>query len=320
MTHPHAAPPRFPDFIIGGAPKCGTTSIHFILKQNPDIGIPDEEIHFFDADDPVSHPDFLFTDGPKLSWFDPRPDHVPSIDWYSSRFSRFTNAKRIGEDSTTYLFSDVAPARIKAMLPNVRLIFMVRDPIKRAYSQYWHMIRSSRATCSFEKAIIRYPSIMLGSTYTPNLERYLKVFGADQVKIGVFEDFLADQQAFMDDMTDFIGANRMSLETAETWFNRTYYPSNPQWQQWQNRIGQLIVQGRYRNHMGQREGWQERFRNKLHYRWFRYVNPLLLTAEKPPKMRSDTRAYLEQHLSARNQGLSDLLGRDMSQVWQGFSG
>ncbi|MEL6524037.1 MAG: sulfotransferase, partial [Pseudomonadota bacterium] len=227
MAQSASAQDRFPDFIIGGAPKCGTTSIHFILKQHPEIGIPDEEIHFFDADDPVSHPDFLFTKGPKLEWFDPRPSATDSVQWYASRFTPHAEAKLIGEDSTTYLFSNVAPARIKAMLPDVRLVFMLRDPVKRAYSQYWHMIRSSRATCSFEQAIIEHPSIMLGSTYTPNLERYLKVFGQGQVKIAVFEDFLADQQGFMDDMTSYLGASQMSLDTAETWFNRTFYPSNP---------------------------------------------------------------------------------------------
>ncbi|MCV6585590.1 MAG: sulfotransferase [Marinibacterium sp.] len=311
---------RFPDFIIGGAPKCGTTSLHFILCQNPAIGMPDNEIHYFDADDPVAHPDFLFVDKGRLNWFDPRAAQQDNLNWYASRFAPFRDAPVVGEDSTTYLFSDSAPPRIKALLPDVRLIFLLRDPVKRAYSQYWHLMSTARLSCSFEAALTRHVSIILGSTYAPFLRRYLDVFGPDQVRIAVFEDFLHDKQGFIDGITDYVGAPRMSLETADTWFNRTLYPDRPGLQRMANRLGRAIVRGRYRNHMGQRQGLSERLRNKTHYYWFRHVNPRLLRVPKAPAMRDDTAQYLAQHLSARNAGLSDLLGRDLSQVWPGFEG
>ena len=131
---------RLPDFIIGGAPKCGTTSLHFILAQNPAVGIPEDEVHFFDADDPIGHPDFLFGRPGGLDWYDPCPGNVESLAWYASRFADFTDKPMIGEDSTIYLQSEVAAARIAETLPEVRLIFMLRDPVKRAYSQYWHLV------------------------------------------------------------------------------------------------------------------------------------------------------------------------------------
>ena len=46
---------KFPDFVIGGAPKCGITSRHFIFGQHPGIGLPDKEIAYFDVDDPITH-------------------------------------------------------------------------------------------------------------------------------------------------------------------------------------------------------------------------------------------------------------------------
>ena len=52
---------RFPDFIIGGAPKFVTTSGHLIFGQKPEIGLPGEEIAYFDVDDPISHSDSLRT-------------------------------------------------------------------------------------------------------------------------------------------------------------------------------------------------------------------------------------------------------------------
>jgi len=311
---------RLPDFIIGGAPKCGTTSLHFILGQSPGIGIPDNEIHYFDADDPIAHPDFLNAQGSELKWFDTRPDHTENFEWYASRFAAFQDKMLIGEDSTTYLFSPVAARRIKALLPDVRLIFLLRDPVKRAYSQYWHLICSGRLSCSFEKALSQHSSIMLGSTYAPHIAQYFGVFGRENVHVSLFEDFLADKQAFLDRITAHIGAPDMDVTALQTWFNRTYYPILPTAQQWLNKVGSRIVAGRYRNHMGQETGTAEKIRSKMHYHWFRRINPILLRAEKPPPMRPETAAYLTHHLSDRNVGLSDLLDRDLSAVWPGFRG
>lgn len=311
---------RLPDFVIGGAPKCGTTSLHFILAQNPAVGLPDEEIHYFDADDPVTHPDFLFADRDGLRWFDPRPGNADGLAWYASRFAPHADRAVVGEDSTTYLFSEVAPERMRALMPDARLIFLLRDPVRRAYSQYWHLVRSARAACSFEAAIARHPSIVLGSTYAPHLRRWTDAFGAGAVRVGLFEDFLAEPQAFVDGMCDHVGAPRMALEGAETWFNRTAYPGRPGLQRLVNRVGGRVVAGRYTHHMGRPVGRRGRLRGKLHYRWFRHVAPRLLTADRAPPMREETRAYLTQHLSARNAGLSDLLGRDLSAVWPGFEG
>lgn len=319
MNFPASQKVRLPDFIIGGAPKCGTTSLHFILARHPLVGIPDDEVHFFDADDPVGHPDFLFERRGGLEWYDPRPDHPEAMAWYASRFAELSDRPVIGEDSTIYLQSEVAPARIDALLPDVRLVFMLRDPVKRAYSQYWHLVTRGRATCSFETALSRHPSIILGSTYAPHLGRYLDRFGRDRVRIGLFEDFLADSQGFVDGMTDFLGLPRMPLDSGDNWFNRTYYPTRPRLQLLLNHVSGRIVRQQYRNHFQTRSDRQEARRSKFHYRWFRYVHPVFLKAERPPPMNTETEAYLRQHLSARNTGLSDLLGRDLSRVWPGFT-
>ncbi len=314
------ANPRYPDFIICGAPKCGTTSLHFILGQNDDVGMPDNEICYFDADDPMVHPDFLSVEQGKLSWYDIRKSNAHSLAWYGARFERFSDKLRVGEDSPTYLFSQTAPARIHDLLPEVKLIFLLRDPVKRAYSQYWHLMRTSRIACSFEQALVEDRSIILGSTYMPSIKRYLDYFDPRQVKIGIFEDFLSDEQGFVDGMTDFIGVSRMPLDSAQTWFNRSYYPGHPRLHRWANRVGKYIIRGRYRNHMGQRDTRSHKIQHKIHYYWFRYVMPRLLTDPQKPPMREDTAAYLRQHLSARNAGLSDLLQRDLSKIWPGFEG
>ncbi len=77
---------RFPDFIIAGAMKSGTTSLHHILANHPEIFIPDKEISFYDIDDFVQHPDFFFFNHD--SWSHPKlEDRLEDyFEWYESFF------------------------------------------------------------------------------------------------------------------------------------------------------------------------------------------------------------------------------------------
>lgn len=307
-------PPRLPDFIIGGAPKCGTTSLHFILGQHPDIGIPDDEINYFDADDPILHPDFFFMERGRLRWYEPSAQR----DWYAGRFAPFADKRFIGEDSTVYLFSETAPWRVRETLPDAKVVFMLRDPVRRAYSQYWHEMKMGRITCAFERAITRFPTIVRGSTYAPHLKRWIDILGEDRIKVVIFEEFVDDIRAKTSEVLDFLGAGAFPNDNYETWFNETYYPKNVTVQKWVNMIGRYAAGERYRYHMGAPDTREAHIRKKLHYWWFHKINPLFLTTGKPPPMSAATQAYLVKHLSVRNAGLSDLLGRDMTQVWENF--
>ncbi|NDW01858.1 sulfotransferase [Salipiger sp. PrR002] len=310
--------PRGPDFIIGGAPKCGTTSLHFILDQHPDVALPTDEVHFFDADDPVSHPDFLRVEDGALKWWDPGAAAEDSQRWYAERFRGFGEIGLIGEDSTTYLMSEVAAKRIAQQLPEAKVIFMLRHPVRRAYSQYWHLVKTSRAVESFEQALVRYPQIMLGSSYAAGLKRFIDALGRDRVHICLFEDFRNDIQGCVDAVTGFLGLEPMQIDPERVWFNRTKYPSAPRFHRLANHVGRKLVRGRYNRHMGGEAGIGRRVENKLHYWWFAYVNPRFMNVDRPPEMREGTRQYLEQHLSARNAGLSQLLERDLDALWPGM--
>lgn len=317
-THPsHAGLGRLPDFIIGGAPKCGTSSIHFILNQHRDIALPEQEVLFFDADDPIVHPDFFHTSHGQLRWYDPDDGLGANEAWYASRFDGVSGASLIGEDSTTYLYSEVAPARIAKRLPDAKLIFMLRHPVDRAYSQYWHIMNTGRTSLSFERALSAFPALVLGSTYTPNIKRYLEHFAKERIKVVIFEDFVKNQQGSIDDLTDFLGAARMEISTESSWYNRTYYPVSTVGQRGLNLLGQHVIAQRYRKHMqsDRKRSTSDRAWGKAHYWYFKYINPLLLRAERPPQMKPATREFLTRHLAQRNAGLSDLLGQDMSRYW-----
>ena len=309
---------RYPDFIIGGAPKSGTTSLHFILDQHEHIALPHDEVHFFDADDPVTHPDFFGFHKGSLKWWDTRSSNDAYLDWYADRFPQVSSDVLIGEDSTTYLMSELAAPRIHALLPEARLIFMLRHPVDRAYSQYWHLIKTSRISETFEQAILRRSHVLLGSSYYRGLKHFVDLFGPERVKVLIFEDFRADIQGTVNSVTGFLDVKPMQIDPSKTWFNRTKYPASLTLQMAANRLGMHLVKARYREHMGGNVSIARQVQKKLHYWWFEHLNPRLMTADRPPNMRPETRDYLSHHLSARNAGLSEFLDRDLAEIWPGI--
>jgi hypothetical protein len=111
---------KFPDFMIIGAQKAGTTSLHNYLCQHPLIdSATKKEIHFFSSD-------FLYSKG---------------LDYYHSTFP-FTNDDLLFFDaSPSYLASNVAYKRIYEYNPKIKMIALLRDPVDRAYSA-WNMYRT----------------------------------------------------------------------------------------------------------------------------------------------------------------------------------
>ena len=309
---------RFLNFTIGSAPKCGTTSLHFILDQHPDIGLSEVEIQYFDANDPITHLDLFFYRRDDPIYYNNRPTNTVFPNRYAAHFVPFADLRLVGEYSMAYLFSTVVPRRIGALLSGVRLIFMLRDPVNRAYSQYWHMVKNGRSTCSFERTIHTYPAIVRGSICPPHLQRYQVLFGADHVKTVLLEDFVDDTQGTIDAVTDFLGALRMTISREASWSNKTYYPTMLAERLAFNWIGRYLVALCYSTHLGSQKSLRIRLGRRLHHLWFTRINPLFLNAERPPPMCEATRAYLQGHLSRRNDGLSEFLGWALAAIWPGF--
>ena len=307
-----------PSFFIAGAPKCGTTSLHFALNQHPGIYLPDDEVHHYSMDDPVWHRGYFHTRGGALNgvWLGEADQQVDA--WYRQKYADAPDGAICGEDSPVYLYSPVAAHRIRQSVPDAKAIFMLRDPVKRAYSQYWHLMKMGRATQSFEDTLLSNPLLISGSTYELHLRHWIDVLGHDRVKIVLFEDYMADQGKVLDEVLAFIGAPAMDLSKVDGWANRTTYPSNPGLKRFVNRLAQPLVQLRYRDHASAELGLAGKVRSKLYYYWFHKLNPLLLKADKPPAMKAETQAYLARHFKARNQGLEALLGRDLAEVWPSF--
>jgi len=119
-----------PDFLIIGAPKCGTSSLYAYLLQHPRIATAvRKEISFFSR---------LWDLGPA---------------WYSAHFDAPTADTITGEASTTYLFTPISIGRIKTFVPDVKLIALLRNPAERTISHYHHNVRAKREPLPLDEAL-----------------------------------------------------------------------------------------------------------------------------------------------------------------------
>jgi len=107
---------RMPDFLIVGAPRCGTTAMKTYLEKHPEIFMP-----------PAGDPEFFGTD---LYY----PMKVRNEQTYLSLFATAINEKRVGEKSANYLTSKRAAAEIKEFQPSASIIIMLRNPVEMIYS------------------------------------------------------------------------------------------------------------------------------------------------------------------------------------------
>lgn len=149
-----------PDFIIIGAMKSGTSTLHSNLQMHPGIGMSElKEPHYFDKN------------------FD------KSISWYSQQF---TGNKPINGESTpgytwAHLYPDV-PKRIHETIPDVKLIYLLRDPIDRIISHLHHDLYRDRFKLEdIDSIVLEDPQYIMTSNYYYQIQQYIKYFSLDKI-------------------------------------------------------------------------------------------------------------------------------------------
>ena len=194
---------RVPDFFIVGHAKSGTTALYEMLRRHPQIYMPD-----------AKEPWFLATD--MGARFQPRragnPPHT--LEQYLSLFAAATPAQRVGEASSSYLWSHTAARRIAQLQPAARIIAILREPASFLHSLHLQLLqthvevkRDLRTALALEDArrqgrrIPRRshrPQLLLYSEhvrYTEQLRRYHAEFAPEQVLVLIYDDFRADNAA-----------------------------------------------------------------------------------------------------------------------------
>jgi len=199
--------PSFPNLFSLGAPKCGTTSLYRYLIQHPDVYFPfNKEPQFFCVDE-------LYRKG--LSFY---------LDTFFDGADRYSIK---GDATPHYLYYEMVAARIAQMTKESppKFLVILRDPVSRAYSHYWNMIKEGVETLSFEEALAAEQSRLdkfapgslehLGANYVGagmyarQLEAYLRYFPRDRFHILLQEDLKLGRETILDPIWEFLGVPRI---------------------------------------------------------------------------------------------------------------
>lgn len=186
---------RLPNFIIGGVIKGGTTSLNYYLKQHPDVFMSRFKEPRYFAYEP-DNPDHVEGRGLRFP--------IRTLTEYAALFEEATTERAIGESSPHYLRSPQAPGLIKETIPDVRLIFSLRDPVKRAYSSYWHKVRLGIEDRPVEDALMEQDQAVQHGLYSRSLEKWNALFDPAQIKIILFEDLIRDTLGVFADLCRFL--------------------------------------------------------------------------------------------------------------------
>lgn len=181
---------RLPDFLMIGASKAGTSSLHHYLGQHPEISMS----------------------WPKETNFFTRADYLDALDWYVSCFSDTPGIR--GESSPKYTnFPNYrhVPERIAALIPEVKLIFLVRDPIERCESHYYHRYFNRSESREIDQVFAELDdqddSLIAVSRYGMQLEQYLPHFPMSQIMIVDNRDLREAREATMSSVFSFLGVD-----------------------------------------------------------------------------------------------------------------
>ncbi|MFC0117849.1 sulfotransferase [Pseudoalteromonas xiamenensis] len=298
-----------PDFMIIGAMKSGTTTLHEMLNRHPDIAIPRGELFFFSQDDIAEHPNFASRDSHGLTGR-ASSEHYPDWTWYREQQKVATNARLCGEDSTTYLCSKRAITRIAMQPKPVKLIVMLRHPTLRAYSQYWHMVRARRALYSFEDTLRFMPQQLLSrSHYLSQLEWVYQHVPRAQVKVIQFETFIHHSQQVLDDVSDFLEIDRAKFPEG------TFTMHENAGQLPRFLTLELIFNRIKRGHDGLSSSHFSKTKSEKRVlrALYRILNPLV--NKRPPKMNVATKQYLDMYFQQELEGLDELVGQPLLATW-----
>lgn len=291
---------KLPDFICIGVAKAGTTSLHHALLNHPGIFLPKiKETFFFSSD----------------------KKFAKGINWYLNEY--FSAAQRnvlMGEIAATYLYHGERVAKrlfevYEGKPPKIIVIF--RDPVHRAYSQYWHMRRIGWETLSFADALEaegerreiefrknlqngkdRFAYIENG-LYGQKLVPYLEKFKKENFLFLLFDDLKNNYNETMTSVLKFIEAPDLPLSLEHR--NEAKIAENNQTMYWNRQSVELksvirkIVPDRIRKPVGKLLGF-----HKTHS--FKY-----------PPLDEDLERKLRKRFAPEVEALSEIIGRDLSQ-------
>jgi hypothetical protein len=226
-------PNHKPDFLIIGAQKSGTSTLHYWLNQHPELhGSKPKEIHYFDK---------KINYGYSLKWYE---DHFKTVNLLKS--------KLYFESTPGYFYYESIAKQLAGLYPQIKLILVLRDPVERAFSAYnmfekyfhtksdvfWkqhsrypetedtlykYLIKGRNSFPGFSEVIAleekliqnnesQIPAILRMGIYYDQLINYLKYFGREQILILGFKELIVDAKQALDRVYSFLNVKSYPIE------------------------------------------------------------------------------------------------------------
>ncbi len=290
-----------PTFLLIGAAKSGTTSLHNWLGQHPEVFVSKQKgLHFFAAD--------WLRNNAKGPGDTGHIQHMAAT-WesYLAHFRDAVGRKAIGDCSPSYFSWWPSRDAIRDHLPGVKIVLMLRDPVQKAFSQYTHLVRDGRERLSFwdalqaepERKARGYGALWLyreSASYAEPTERFLEYFGPDRMRIYFFEDMVGDTRGVLTEIFRFLGvAEQAPIDTFEA-RHRSGAP--------RSRLLAMAV-----NNPGLRRLARRIMPSQLVARVGAKATELNTGAK--PVLDARSQSFLLEHTSADRQRLAQLLGRPL---------
>lgn len=273
-----------PTFIVVGAKKAGTTSLHRYLQDHPDVWLP-----------AAKRTSFFSTERWDLG-----------ADWYEAQFEPGRHHRARGEICTSYTrypIVDGVPYRMRQIVPDVRLVYLVRHPIERLVSHYRHALIEGWERRPIDEAVLANPAEFVArSRYHLQIERYLEHFPRDQLLVITSEALRDERLATLGAVFEHLGVDpRHRPTTLDVSFNRTddMRSEGPMVQRLRRSSPYLAI--------------RERLPSRLRDRGWALTTRIPTFADDRFELSPDVRSILVERLRPDVQALSELLG-------EGFDG
>lgn len=186
-----------PTFVVIGAMKTGTSSLHGYLG---------------------AHPDVFMAEPKELDFFVEGKNWERGVGWYRNRFAAGRGATARGEISPSYSKAEVfpgVPERMVSVVPGVRIVYVVRDPLQRMISMYHHEVAAGREERPIGRALLEEPHYVLSSSYAWQLRQYEPHIPRERILVIRSEDLRTQRPVALDRIFRFIGvaevADRLDL-------------------------------------------------------------------------------------------------------------
>lgn len=313
------APDKKPTFLIVGAVKAGTTSLHEYLSHHPQVYMsPVKETNFFsDADMDFAHfnIDYRQDIGHDLKKYLAGPMdhkiHIAHVREWKDYLTLFKNAKdetALGEVSNSYLYCPSAAAAILAKLPDARIVMILRNPAKRLFSQYLMNLRLGKIAgrglldeIAHDQAKthkgwgVSHLYLETG-LYFAQVKRYYDLFPASRIHVMLYDDFKRDAAGEMKKLFRFLGVEALELDMQRR-YNEAGMPRFGKLNYWMTQLG---VYGLVK------KIFSPAMKEKL--------KKLAFTKKNIPVMSAEERKYLTDYYRSDTKQLAALISRDLG-MW-----